>query len=173
MANKYFKQLHASVAEILDKHGFQKRGKHMFARLCDDLIYIVLLNQGRKSANMQDKITVDIGIFSVWLANIAGRQALESSAYLPGMLISDCHWSERIGYLMPNNDDVWWDIDTLENAVASCSQITHAIQEYCLPQFNRFTSVSDLIESWKRGISPGLSKLQRETLLSIALNSSS
>jgi hypothetical protein len=69
---------------------------------------------------------------------------------------------------MPEKKDVWWKIDTADNLLHTQSKILQAIQSYCLPEFNKLSTLQDLIILWNSGVGPGLSKGQRADYLSVA-----
>ena len=99
---------------------------------------------------------------------VAYRDLLEDWQPLPEKCsTADAQIRERIGLLMPNPYDVWWTISErgTMNSAELRNQVVEAIRNYAIPFVLRYLDIKNLLELWRKGLSPGLTGKQRIEML--------
>jgi len=146
------KQIGLAVATMLAPLGFRRKGQ-VFTRQLDEVAHILSLQSSSSTASNL-KITVNLG---VWVSSLA------EDGSKPDLL--SAHWSERLGFLMPQRIDCWWEILSGHDAELATKRIVEAIQTYAIPQFERLANRDALVALWKAGHSPGLTEFQAKRYL--------
>jgi hypothetical protein len=149
----YKEKVLAAMKDSLIPLGFKKKGSH-FLRQTNDLIHLVSLQASASSTTSILKVTVNLGI---WVSS------LEAAGKKPD--IWSCHWQQRLGHLMPINNDYWWKIASDREAELAAHEIGAALKEYGIPSLNKIMNITDLIQLWEKGQSPGLTQVLAERYL--------
>jgi hypothetical protein len=170
MSNKeYTKILLEKIQAVLEPHGFHKKGATFTRTIGDDMILLVNLQKSRSSDSRSVRATVNLGVFSFVVSRDCTRPELWSRS-LNYPSVWDCHWRERIGFLMPQKSDRWWEAQSVEEAARAGEEIAAALTLHGLPALGEVASTDRLRALWERGNSPGLTDKQREEYL-VALDS--
>lgn len=161
-----FKYLLTVIANVLKNEGFKKKGFTFFSS--DEGNWgLIDFQKSKDSERGKIKFTINLGIRSATIA-----QALQS---IRGDQISieTCHWSKRIGFLLPENRDHWWEIGDDRNKTTSIIQeISGILKEIAVLDLKKHIKDESLIEEWLTGQSEGATELQRYIYLTILLKSS-
>lgn len=96
----YKKQIGLAVALALAPLGFRRKGQVFFRQL-DEVAHIVSLQSSTSSTASVLKMTVNLGVWVSSLAEDGSKPDLWSA-----------HWRERLGYLMPQRIDYWWEVSS-------------------------------------------------------------
>lgn len=56
------------------------------------------------------------------------------------------HWRQRVGWLMPQKRDYWWDIDERTHAAQLNSEVINCIDQYVLPVIAHFKTTKGAVE---------------------------
>src|SRR3569623_3233665 len=143
MPTKEFKQqILAAVTEVLRPAGFQKKGT-LFTRDFADVVHLVTVQAGVGSTADSVRTTVNLG---VWVPALAPDEKPDIWAAL---------WQVRLGFLMPEKRDVWWEAASDDEAGAVAERIAGAIREFGLPALSRLAERRALLHQWKTGEAPG------------------
>lgn len=145
------------IKSLLQPHGFRQRGNNWYALRNDTLLLIQLQKSVDNTRNRQ-ALTVNLGVYSQTLAGIMGDTAGCSTA-------TDCHWYLRLGRVLPEPSDEWWEVISDEDAALIGDDIAQALEAYGLPALEQVSSTDRLIELWQQGRSPGVTALQRAKYL--------
>lgn len=62
---------------------------------------------------------------------------------------------------MPENNDIWWSIHSIEEAGLVASEIARCVERFGIPALAEVSTVSALQKLWQSGRSPGLTDGQR------------
>jgi hypothetical protein len=106
------------------------------------------------------KATVNLGVFSFPLARSMSRAGWWVRT-LVSPTVWDGHWRERIGFLLPERSDKWWEIRDTDEAVAVGVEIASVLTTYGLPALAAVASTDRLRALWESGRSPGVTEKQR------------
>jgi hypothetical protein len=147
------KQIGLAVATALKPLGFRRKGQ-VFTRQLGEVTHILSLQSSTSSTASLLKITVNLGVWVSSLAEDGSKPALWSA-----------HWCERLGFLMPQRIDYWWEISSDHDAEFATRQIVEAIQTYAVPQLEQLASRDALVALWRAGRSPGLTDFQAKRYL--------
>ena len=113
---------------------------------------LINFQQSRRSAAAVF-FTINVGISSTALRNFFGDNVSKKPE------IEECHWRKRIGHIF-GQQDYWWKIDN-ESINGMSGQIVKVIGDYAIPEIQRHISDEKLEEAWLRGVSDGLTDLER------------
>ena len=83
--------------------------------------------------------------------------------------ILDSHWRERLGYLLPERHDKWWEVQSHEQAHEAGVEIAESLMNHALTELQGIASTGRLKTLWEAGKSPGLTEYERKQYL-LALN---
>jgi hypothetical protein len=139
--------------DLLQK-GFVRKGL-LFSRQLEEVWHFVGFQKSRSS----DTFTVNLGVASKRILRFLEGPAKPS--------FDDCHWNERLGFLSPQRDDLWW---TLSDP-ASMAEALLLLKMHGLPSLEALSSDLALRDLWLTGQSPGLTEMQRLVCLSTLLAS--
>lgn len=142
-----------SMADALCPAGFRKSGMK-FTRTLPEVVQIVSLQSSTDSSATLLRATANLGI---WVSCLAAEDQK------PDILAA--HWRIRIGQLMPNQSDKWWEISSDEGAEVSARELGSALTNFALLTFDALTTNSAIGQLWKSGRSPGLTKTMADRYL--------
>jgi hypothetical protein len=147
------------LADALRPLGFVEKGKGTLMRYRDDIVQVINLQKGKQTTKDKVVVTVNLGAYSIPLGQELGSPAPDD--------IWDCHWRERLGFLLADKTDKWWDIHNLAEADSFAADLSEMISKSALPLFERLDSTSNLVCLWQQGASPGLTKVERDRYLEL------
>jgi hypothetical protein len=75
---------------------------------------------------------------------------------------------ERIGWLLPNRGDKWWELTAATNVEAIATEVSRLIEEKAIPYLLPYLDIEALIALWESGEGPGLTDFQRLQYLEMA-----
>jgi len=155
--SEMFGHVVTTVAERLYPLGFSRRGtalRAMGPETCG------LIEFQRSTKNSQEKL-----LFTVNLGIVCGELLESGSAGFPNTKVTDAHVWLRIGMLLPNCPDKWWEITASTDSDALAREIADLILAEAIPYLQRYLSTDSIIALWESGQSPGLTKGQCAGLL--------
>ena len=145
-------QLHTLLKPI----GFRKKQQCFSAEQGDTVLFIQMQSSKKSTKNVL-VVTINLGIFS--------RIVAESVRNTRAPNVYDAHWRARIGSLMPDESDKWWEVQSSDEAHLCGTEITSILTNRALPQMRGLASTDLLKSLWEKGKSPGLTDYQREQYL--------
>ncbi len=101
---------------------------------------------------------MNLGVFSRIVAGKLGINTSEPT-------IPDCHWRERIGFLIPDRFDKWWEVNDEHQAQQVGAEIVALLDSVGIPALEAVASTRNLRMLWASGRSPGLTDVQRQRYL--------
>lgn len=147
----------ARIERTLKAAGFQKRGGQYSANR-NDVVLLLQLQRSVSSTKENIRITLNAGVFSPSIAKTLGFAITNPK-------ISNCHWSERLGYMLPIHKDVWLEVHNEDQAREVGDELAEALDNYVLPALNAVDSNSKLKSLWSGGKSNGITSIQRQDYL--------
>jgi hypothetical protein len=152
-AEEFKKTMALAVADALHPLGFNKSATK-FIRTFPGVAQIVSLQSSISSSSALFRVTANLGI---WVSDLAGE------GEKPDILTS--HWRMRIGQLMPDHLDYWWEMSSDEEAGVAALALGEALRNYVRPVFDELTTTAALEKLWRSGKSPGLTEVQRQRFM--------
>jgi hypothetical protein len=152
-ADDFRKTILAEMQSLLKPIGFRKTRTLFSADVNDVVLFVQLQAHSKKSTKDFLVVTVNLGIFSRTVAERAGNTH-EPNIY-------EAHWRQRIGFLMPERADKWWEISNEAEANLCASEITSVLANHALPEMQSLNSTESLKSLWQTGKSPGQTDYQR------------
>lgn len=151
--SKFLQDLLLTLDASLASEGFRRK-KSTYVKKSDYYLYFVNWQISNDDLPGKIKFTINIGVHDLTLAKI-----LEADAFPD---VWDCHLNERIGFLMPEQDDKWWIVEVISPVSDHLSdEMLSVVKKYVLPYFSKFSKSEDLREMWATGIAPGQTDRQR------------
>jgi hypothetical protein len=148
-----YKSLISDISNVLKPFGFKKSAETFFYNK-DNNIGIIDFQKGRSSVATSTLFTINLGIYSGAL-KVFDRFDIKSKPS-----ISDCHWRKRVGFLLPQKQDYWWEINDKTSLPSLITEITNTLRELAIPEIQKYISDESLEKSWMEGISEGLTEQQ-------------
>src|SRR5262245_1132211 len=112
----------------LTERGFQKRG-HRFRRIHEDAVWMIQGQSSSASSAAGLKMTVNLGVFVPRRYRVNGWR--DEAPEWP--TDSDCHYRTRLGSVMPEKTDLWWDADSDETAIALGRRLLSLLLRWGVP----------------------------------------
>ena len=150
------------IRPYFHEHGFAAKKNTFFIRKSNNCGLISFKKSSTSSFN-ETIFTIEIGISSQRL------QHFFSHTYsIP--TIDKCHWSQRIGFLLPHGSDLWWTVNCSTDLYNLCKTMKKILSTYAIRELETYISDESLRDLWLTGKSPGLTDIQRLLNLSVILS---
>lgn len=156
---EFMKVILEKIHAALKPAGFKKSGT-AFLTERNDVVWVVQVQKSQKTTRELLVTTVNLGVFSHLLAARLGQDSSKPTVW-------DCHWQERIGFLVPERYDKWWEVASNEKAHDVGDEIVGILTKHGIPTLEHLSSTSSLRSLWTTGKSPGLTEVQRRRYLSL------
>jgi hypothetical protein len=158
-----FKEILKQNALALRAYGFSRSGLTFYLREAGNW-GVINFQKSKDSSARGIVFTVNLGIAST-------RLLAFFSHIRPGMKPSiwDCHWRQRLGYLLPNHSDVWWTINSTTLVDDLGQEIQGYVVNFGVPELKEYISDETLRDLWLSGSAPGLTDFQRLMNVSVLL----
>lgn len=120
------------VAPAMKAAGYRKTARNWHLDL-GDAVTVVNLQGSSWNSRDRSQFTANLGIWFPAAESIAGspeRPNRKPPEY-------QCTVRERIGYLMPEGRDVWWELDSTAHLESTGIEVTAAIVDFGLPWLSR------------------------------------
>ena len=147
-----------AVEEALKSEGFIRNGP-MFRLLAHGNCAIVDFQKSDKSSAEKLLFTINLGIV---YGDLVGTRLGD----IEKADVIDAHLRQRIGILLPERPDKWWDVSASTDELLLAQEVTNLLLTEGIPYLKRYLRTEDIIALWESGRSPGLTAAQRSRLLS-------
>ncbi len=156
-----YRYLVKSLAEHFKKHGFLKRGNTFHYKEHDNWL-LISIQKSTKSSHENIVFTINIGVVSGILLKYYDD---EDNNSIPSL--EDSHLRRRLAYFIDGSDDFWWHIDDSVSISSLLEEVISALDSKTMEDIKRQITNKFLVSIWKRGLSPGLTNVQRLLCLAI------
>ena len=160
-STQFSKLIKECLKPLLNESGFKGRG-NTFISMKDDVWSLINFQKSRKSSATEIIFTVNVGIASPDLFNFYAKEVKQPT-------IEDCHYRQRIGFLLPQHNDKWWNINSDTDMDSLCEDLKKCLSEYVFIELEKYSSNSALRDLWLSDKCPGLTDTQRLMNLSVLL----
>ncbi len=144
-----------TVATRLSVHGFAQRGL-VLHKSAGSNIALIEFQLSDKTSKERVVFTINLGVVCSELS--AGGATRKATAM-------DAHLRQRLGFLLPERADKWWEITAQTNVLALAEQLSTTLEQSALPYLDEYVDSRTLIALWESGKSPGLTAVQRARFL--------
>jgi hypothetical protein len=115
------------IAPLLKENGFSKKGRN-FHKAAGEAIQVVNIQADKWNQGYTGQFTINLGVYFRAISEISERSIVDG---LPKEY--DCTIVNRLGFLMPTQDDKWWSLgDGVEDEQVA-SDVADALKECGLP----------------------------------------
>ncbi|MBW3624354.1 MAG: DUF4304 domain-containing protein [Armatimonadetes bacterium] len=159
LAQDFVRIVAGRIHVLLKPLHYRKRGLNFS---CDrgEVIHLIQIQRSKKSTRYAVVLTLNLGAFSKLLSERRGQEVVNPR-------IPDCHWRKRIGHLIPDRYDKWWEIRSAEEAQAVGEELATLLLQYGLPALEGVSTDEELVRLWESGESPGLTEFERTRYLNL------
>jgi hypothetical protein len=137
----------ATLAPFLARRGFRKGGRSFRRSTEPGVVQLINLQAGMfelsppvLTANLYGKFTVNVGVAISEVFEIQ-----YGKPFKPTVQEHECAINARLGELLPERRDVWWDLD---DPKAAADEVLGLMIDYALPFLERFGSRAAVREQW-------------------------
>lgn len=156
-----FKSVITEVNAYLKNYGFKKHKDTFFIKK-DNNWGLINFQKSKDPGNT--KFTINLGVVSGVLRDfIQGEKLLDTPD------LTECHLCKRIGDLLPEGTDYWWQIDNTESFGTLVNEINEVLKSIAIVEIHKNISDEMLLQQWIKGSSPGITEYQRLEYLAILL----
>lgn len=157
--------MRGEVAPLLKGRGFTRSGQIFRAPRGENRMLIAFQKSVKSSADH----VVFTATLGVWSHRVAQFDWLGEMNQQPS--IDRCHWTRRLGELLPEQQDHWWTLTGTVRDAQVAQEVTQLLTERALPLLSQMSSDEELRDVWLTGNAPGLTEFQRLMYLSSLLRS--
>ena len=158
-----YKKLLAIVWQDLKQRQFTKKGDTFLVNKSNNW-GLIDFQKSRSSNKDHILFTINLGVVSTSI-----RQALSGITSSEKPSIMDCHWNKRIGFLLEQKKDFWWEINDGISIEELSSKILNIIELIAIPEIEMIITDDQLEERWMSNTAEGLTQLQRYQYLTTLL----
>lgn len=153
-AEKAYRELLSLLSQTLIAIGFECSGE-IFRMREDCNIAVIAFQKSRLSGPLSVQFTINTGVFCNRI-----RRILEGSENsVPD--IEECQLRQRIGFLLPDKSDKWWNIASTTDLAGLQNELELVLIDVGIPFLKRFLNDNNLCHLWISGSSPGLTEFER------------
>jgi len=152
-----FSNLVKAIGESLMAIGYKRHGQ-LLKFLAGSNCGMIGFQRGMASSKDSILFTINLGV-------VCGALLDASIVPLEKAQITDAHLSTRIGLLLPERQDKWWEINHSTDFQSLSKEILDTVWTKAVPYVSQFVDSKALCSLWESGQSPGLTKLQRDRYL--------
>jgi len=132
-----FKRLLKGADPILKVEGFRRKGLNFMKEL-DRICLIVNFQKSRDTGEDGVKFTINLGVFAQTLNKYSWNVPVTAPS------IWNCPVLVRIGDLLPEKQDKWWEIGFDDVSTEIETEVVGALKTVCVSFLNGFTSDEDI-----------------------------
>ncbi|MFN8360307.1 MAG: DUF4304 domain-containing protein [Candidatus Kapaibacterium sp.] len=157
-----FKRLISTIGTQLKAAGFTKQGNTFYLQR-DSNWGIINFQKSMSSTKQAVKFTINLGVQSTSICKV-----LKYKEKVDKPTIGVCHWTERIGFLLPQKQDYWWTISDDTDLEELIVELSNVVGELAVPELEAHITDESLMILWLNGFA-GCTMLGRYIYLTTLL----
>lgn len=120
-----------ALVRVLREAGY-RRDKRTFRRASAECIQVVNVQASQWGSATSQRFTVNLGVFFPKVQQaLAGDSPIRLGR--SGPTEYQCQLRRRLGQLMPQHDDIWWDIEAGQDPSRVSKELGEAVKAFGLP----------------------------------------
>lgn len=148
--NKFAQELDGRLLSL----GFVLRNRVFIVRRNEN-VGLIHIQKSIKSTASMATFTINLG---VWCKRLAALIPRSTTRDIPD--IDDCHWRERVGFVRSERSDVWWTVESAQDARRLAIEVAPLIGAAAM-EVLRLLDDGALRDELLQGRAPGLTEMQR------------
>lgn len=153
-----YKQVMDAAATVLKSAGFKRSGQ-TFRLFSDECCAIVNFQRSRGNSDEMVRFTVNLSVISARLFEIQKFRETDEFASADYSL---GHVQDRIGSLMDDRQDKWWQLTQFTLADPIIAELVPVLRDRAIPYLQRFLTDQALIDFYEAGNYGGLTAHTRD-----------
>jgi len=149
------------VKQYLKDSGYKKSGR-CFSKEGDDFIFVIDFQSSQYNEPSNAKFTINVDVVFPYFHEKWTNTPLPKNLSKAAKLIS-----RRIGHLMPEGSDYWWEVHPDSNAQEIGSEVQRALSNYALPFLQEIDSLNKALELVGSGTKPPYSMYNPDIITAI------
>ncbi len=125
-------------------------------------IGLIEIQKSKSSTSNIIRFTFNIGVYSKELSRFYGNLKND-------ITFEDCHWTQRIGFFLPENKDLWFDMSYNTDTNDLTGTTLKIILENVLPELETLIAKNGLLNLWLSNTKNNTTELERLLNLSVLL----
>jgi len=133
-----YKEILQAMSPLLKNHGFKKKGEY-FAKAVEHNFQVICF----KTCPRIDELllTIDVATCSgAVLSLFRAAKGLPQSRTVGFPAIQECQIRQRIGHLMPEHKDKWWEVPDGADLTAIEEELFYSLVQYAFPFLEKHIS---------------------------------
>jgi Domain of unknown function (DUF4304) len=118
----------AAFAPALKAAGYRKQGARFREDVSPTVTRLVNIQSSQWNMGREGQFTINLGVYHRDLAELHDAFPVVESP-----LVQHCRIQQRLGFLMPVGEDLWWTFDDKTDLVALGSEVASAWEKYGKP----------------------------------------
>jgi len=130
--------IRGGLAPLMKREGFKKSGRN-FLKVDSESVAVLNVQASTSNLGATGKFTINLGRYFPSVARAVGEPEFEGppKEY-------DCPVRERIGFLLPEKLDHWWEVGPETNIEELAGDVARAVEDVGLPWLGRMHDLHSL-----------------------------
>jgi Domain of unknown function (DUF4304) len=154
-----YELIQKDTAELLRPLGFKRKGPIIFTRTADNF-GVLHFQSSSKSSKAEIIFTLNIGVI---IGKLVDSRCYSQFIKHPSSMYAQIR--VRIGFFLPEKQDVWWNVSRVVDAPRWCKDFSQLILEEAVPFVQHNMKIDNVVSAWEQGRSPGLTDGERVVYL--------
>ena len=160
-SNKIDEVISEGPTKYLKDNGYKKSGR-CFSKEGDDFIFVIDFQSSQYNDPSSAKFTINVDVVFPYFHEKWTNTPLPNNLSKAAKLIS-----RRIGHLMPEVCDYWWEVHSDSNAQELGSEVQKVLSTYALPFFQEIDGINKALELVGSGAKPPYSMYSPDIIAAI------
>lgn len=139
--------LKTSIYPLVKEFGYSRKAL-TFYRKHEGNWALINFQKSVQNTSETLKFTINCGVASTKILEFLPPPQYRVNDPNSKPTILDCHWSQRVGFLLPEQSDKWWIIDKQGSGLRLSQELTESIKIHIIPILEKLISDEALSNLW-------------------------
>lgn len=156
-----FKEFEDRLNNKLNEAGFNRLRNNFILKQGEDF-GLINIQKSKSSSGDLIKFTFNIGIFLKDLSIFYNDHEKKIS-------IDDCHWQKRIGFFLPDSNDIWFEISCNTSIDILLDSVLNMLKNNVFPELQKLLQSNGLLSTWLENKNTHVTEFERLLNLSVLM----